>query len=102
MKLKVGDNVVVTTGKHKGKTGKLLKIDRKNNRVVVEKVNLQTKFVKKSINAPGQKKEQEGSIHASNVMVLCPKTNKPSRVGRRILKDGTNERYAKVSGERLS
>jgi len=102
MKLKVGDSVIVITGKHKGKTGKILKIDRNKNAVIVEKVNLQTKHVKKTMTAAGQKIEKEGYINASNVMVLCPKTNKPSRIGKRVLKDGTRERYAKVSGERLS
>jgi large subunit ribosomal protein L24 len=102
MKLKVGDNVVIKTGKDKGKTGKILKIDREKTRVQVEKINLQTKFSKKTANAPGQKIQKEGFIHASNVMVLCPKTNKPTRVGKRVLKDGTRERFAKVSGETLS
>jgi len=102
MKLKVGDTVIVITGKHKGKTGKLAKINKKKNAVIVEKVNLQTKFVKKTASAPGQKIEKEGYIDVSNVMIICPKTNKPSRIGKRVLKDGTRERYAKVSGERLS
>lgn len=102
MKIKVGDNVIVISGKNKGKTGKVLKTDAKKNHVVVEKVNLQTKHIKKGFNGPGQKVEREASIDASNVMILCPKTNKRSRVGYKILKDGKKERFAKVSGEPLS
>jgi large subunit ribosomal protein L24 len=102
MKLKVGDSVIVITGKHKGKTGKLSKISRKKNAVIVEKVNMQKKHIKKTASAAGQIIEKEGYIDVSNVMVLCPKTNKPTRVGKRVLKDGSRERYAKVSGETLS
>lgn len=102
MKLKIGDQVVVIAGKHKGKTGKLIKINQKNDSVKVEKINMQIKFQKKTSSAAGQKIEKEGYIHVSNVMILCPKTNKPSRIGKRVLKDGTRERFAKVSGERLA
>lgn len=101
MKLKVKDNVVVIAGKHKGKVGKILKIDRKKNRVVVEKVNVVTRFRKKTANAPGQKIQKEAPIHASNVMIVDPKTGKPSRIGYRFLKGGEKERFAKKSGEVL-
>jgi large subunit ribosomal protein L24 len=101
MKIKVGDNVIVISGKNKGKTGKVLKTNQEKNRVVVEKVNLQTKHIKKGFNGPGQKIERESSIDASNVMILCPKTNKRSRVGYKVLKTGKKERFAKVSGEPL-
>lgn len=102
MKIKVGDKVIVIAGKNKGKTGNVLKTDRDNNRVIVEKVNLQTKHIKKGMNGPGQKIEKESSIDVSNVMILCPKTNKRSRVGYRELKTGKKERFAKISGEPLS
>ena len=101
MKLKVGDNIIVIAGKNKGKTGKIMKTDRKNDRVVIEKVNLQIKHVKKTSNAPGQKIEREAPIHVSNVMILCPKTNKRSRIGYRLLKNGKKERFAKSSSEPL-
>ena len=102
MKLKVGDNIIVIAGKNKGKTGKITKTDRKNNTVIVEKVNLQTKHVKKGMNGPGQRIEIEAPLDASNVMILCPKTKKRSRIGYRMLKDGKKERFAKASGETLA
>ena len=102
MKIKQGDQVIVIAGKNKGKTGAVSKIMKKHDKLIVEKVNMQTKHVKKSSNGPGQKIEREAPLHVSNVMVLCPKTNKPSRVGYRILNDGKKERFAKKSGEALS
>lgn len=101
MKLKVGDQVIVIAGKNKGKTGKITKISRKNNTVVVEKVNFQIKHIKKKGDEPGNKIEREAPIHASNVMIIDPKTNKRSRIGYRMLKDGKKERFAKVSNEPL-
>ncbi|MDP3975880.1 MAG: 50S ribosomal protein L24 [bacterium] len=101
MKIKQGDLVVVTTGKDAGKTGKVTKVNKEKGRVTVEKVNIQKKHVKKSSKGPGQRIEREAPIHISNVMILCPKTKKPSRVGYRILENGKKERYAKVSGETL-
>jgi len=91
----------VIAGKDKGKTGQITKIDRKDNRVTVEKVNMRTKHIKKSINGPGQKVEIEAPMDASNVMAVCPKTNKRTRVGYRKLKTGKKERFAKVSNEPL-
>lgn len=101
MKLKVGDNVIVIAGKNRGKTGKITKILRDKNKLVVEKVNMITKHVKKSSNGPGQKLEREAPIDASNVMILDPKTNKRTRLGYRILKTGKKERFAKASNEPL-
>ncbi|MDF2379267.1 MAG: 50S ribosomal protein L24 [Candidatus Gracilibacteria bacterium] len=102
MKIKEGDQVVVITGKSKGKTGEVLKINKKTNKILVKDVNMHTKHIKKSANGPGQKIQRETPIDVSNLMVICPKTNKPSRVGYRILKDGKKERFAKKSGEALS
>jgi len=101
MKLKVGDNVIVIAGKNKGKTGKITKINRDKNNVLIEKVNMQIKHIKKRGEEPGNKTEREAPIHASNVMIIDPKTNKRSRIGYRILKDGKKERFAKASGEAL-
>ena len=101
MKLKVNDKVVVMEGKQRGKVGKILKIDRKKNRVVVEKLNIVTRYRKKTPNAPGQKIQKEAPIHFSNVMIVDPKTGKPSRIGYRFLKNGEKERYSKKSGEVL-
>jgi len=102
MKFKVNDQIIVIAGKHKGKTGKITKIDRENNQLIVEKINMQKKHVKKTASAPGQKIEREAPINASNVMILCPKTQKPSRIGYRLLKTGKKERFAKKTGETLA
>lgn len=102
MKLKVNDHIIVIAGKSKGKTGKILKINHKTDRVIVEKVNLVKKHKKKSGNAPGERKEMEAPIHVSNVMLLDPKDQKPTRIGYRVRKDGKKERYAKKSGTSLS
>ena len=71
MKLKTGDKVVVIAGKDKGKEGKILHVDRKNNRVIVEGVNMISKHTTPSMqNQQGGIVKKEGSIHASNVMYL--------------------------------
>ena len=101
MKIKVNDKVVVITGKYKGKTGKVVKTNQSKEQVIVEKINMVTRHVRKTPRAPGNKVKKEAPLHISNVMLLCPKTNKPSRIGYRLLKDGKKERYAKVSGESL-
>ncbi len=102
MKIKVDDTVVVITGTDKGETGKVLRVDHKNNKLVVEGINTVFKHVRRSQKNPqGGRLSKEMPIQASNVMVLCPKTNKPTRIGFRYLKDGTKERYAKASGESM-
>jgi large subunit ribosomal protein L24 len=102
MKFKTGDTVIVIAGKHKGKTGKISKINREKDTVIVEKVNMLTGYRKKTATAAGEKSQKEAPIHASNVMILCPKTNKPSRIGVRMLKNGKKERFAKKTGETLA
>jgi large subunit ribosomal protein L24 len=100
MHIKKDDLVQVTTGKkeNKGKQGKVLSVDTKNNRVVVEGVNIITKHVRpNNINPEGGIVKKEGPIHASNVMLVDPKTNKPTRVGKEI-KDGKKVRVSKKSG----
>jgi len=81
MKVKKNDTVYVVTGKDAGKTGKVLSADPKNNRVVVEGVNVQKKHYKaRRQGEVSAIKPQSGPIDASNVMVLCPKCNKGVRV----------------------
>ncbi len=101
MKLKLNDLVVVITGKDKGKEGRIIKIVRDKNRVVVEKVNIRTRHIKKTASKAGEKIQYEGSIDASNVMVICPETGKATRVGYKIAKDGKKIRISKKSGESL-
>jgi large subunit ribosomal protein L24 len=98
-KIKTGDQVVVLTGKDKGKEGKVLKIYKDKDRVVVEKVNMVKKHVKPSAENPqGGIEEKEAPIHISNVALVDKKTGKPTRVGYQV-KDGKKVRISKKSGE---
>ncbi|MGV3485816.1 MAG: 50S ribosomal protein L24 [Planctomycetaceae bacterium] len=102
MLLRTEDQVIVIAGADKGKTGKVLKVDRKNNKVVVEGVARVWKHVRKSAKNPqGGRLNKEMPIAVSNVMVVCPETGKPTRVGVRYLADGSKERFAKKSGAGL-
>lgn len=96
-KLKTGDKVVVITGKDKGKEGKLLVIDRKKNRVVVEGINMVSKHTKPNpVNQQGGIIKKEGFIDASNVMYVH--NGKPTRLGAKI-ENGKKSRVAKSTGE---
>lgn len=101
MNFKVGDKVVVIAGKDKGKEGKILKIDRKNNRVFVEGINIVKKHVKPNGQAQGSIEEREASIHASNVMMMDPKSKQRTRIGHTIDKKGKKIRISKKSDESL-
>lgn len=97
MKLKSGDKVVVIAGKDKGKQGKILKVDLKNNRVIVEGVNMVSKHVKPNpMNQQDGIIKKENYIHASNVMYLH--NGKATRIGA-MIKDGKKVRIAKKTGE---
>ena len=98
-KFRKGDKVIVNTGVDKGKTGEILKIITKNNRAIVEGVNIVHKHEKPSANNPqGGIKEVEASIDVSNLSHLDKEGN-PTRVGFRFNKEGNKERFAKKSGE---
>lgn len=99
MKLRLNDKVVVITGKDKGKTGLITKILRKQDRVIVEKVNMRTKHIKKTTERAGEKITYEAPIHVSNVMLICPQTNKRTRIGYKKTKDGKKVRISKKSNE---
>jgi large subunit ribosomal protein L24 len=101
MHVKKGDKVVVISGKDKGKQGIILSAFPKQNRVLVEGVNIVKKHSKPSqFNPQGGIISREAAIHASNVMPLDPKSGKPTRVGYKI-EDGKKVRVAKISGESL-
>ncbi|HEX7787990.1 MAG TPA: 50S ribosomal protein L24 [Methylomirabilota bacterium] len=97
-----GDTVVVVAGKERGKRGKVLRVIPEKSRVVVERVNMIKKHQR-----PTQKVrqggiiEREGSIHLSNVMLVDPGSDKPTRVGMKALSDGKKVRVARRSGEML-
>jgi large subunit ribosomal protein L24 len=98
--VKKNDKVVILSGKDKGKQGKVLTVIPKEGRVIVEGVNMLTKHVKpRKQGQTGGIIKQEGPIDASNVMHLCNKCNKPTRIARRILDDGSKVRYCKNCDE---
>jgi large subunit ribosomal protein L24 len=97
--VKKNDLVMVTAGKDKGKTGKVLSIAKKKDRLIVEKVNIIKRHVRPTQKAKGGIMEREAPIHVSNVMIYCEKCSKPVRVGRRILEDARKVRYCKRCNE---
>ncbi len=100
LKIKKGDTVKVLTGKDRGKTGKVLRTIPAANRVVVENINMHTKFEKsKKANTPGQRITFAGGVHVSNVMLIDSSSGKPSRTGFKTLDNGTKVRIAKKSGK---
>ncbi len=99
-KIKKGDDVIVLSGKDKGRTGQVLSV-LNNSRVVVENINIVKKHQKGNPNT-GQESgivEKEMSIHISNVLLLNPITNKGDKVGIKKLEDGTKVRYFKSNNE---
>lgn len=102
MNFKVGDEVVVITGSDKGKTGKIVKTLRDENKVVVEGVNIVKKHQKATAQETGGIVEMAAPIHASNVMIVDPKTKKRTRVGHTTdEKTGKKIRIAKKSNEKI-
>ena len=94
------DNVLVVTGKDRGKRGRVLKIDPVKNRVVVEGVNMIKRHTKPNPgkNIKGGIVEREAPIHASNVLLLDPDSNEPTRLGSKTLPDGRRVRISRKSG----
>ena len=101
MNLKVGDKVVVIAGSSKGKEGKITKTLRKENRVVVEGVSIVKKHVKGNGQQAGSINDIEAAIHASNVMIIDPKTKKATRIGHSTDKNGKKIRVSKKSNSNL-
>lgn len=98
--VKSGDTVQVIAGNSKGKTGKIVEILVKKNRVIVEGVNIIKKHIKPSAQNPqGEIREVEGSIHISNVKLVDPSTGKPTRTGRKANEAGKLQRYSKATGK---
>ncbi len=100
--VKKGDMVFVNAGNEKGKTGKILSVDRKNMRAIVEGLNMVSKHTKPNAQNPqGGIIKQEASIHISNLQVVDPVKGGPTRIGRRLNDKGKLVRYAKKSGEEI-
>ncbi len=98
-KIKKGDRVQVMAGKNKGLRGEVLTVNTKDDRVVVQGVNMIKRHTKPTQAQPGGIIEREAPIHVSNVLHIDPKTDKPTRVGFKALGDGRKVRIAKGSGE---
>ena len=93
MKVHKNDNVMVISGNAKGKTGKVLKVFREDLRVIVEGVNIVKRHTRPSQKNPkGGIVQKEGAVPVSNVMVVCPKCNTPSRVGRKEVAEAVTGR----------
>jgi large subunit ribosomal protein L24 len=100
-KIKKGDKVVVLTGKDKGKKGAVLAVFPKENRALVQGVNMMKRHTKPSQTTTGGIVSREARINLSNLAIEDPKTGKPSRVGFKTLDDGRKVRVAKASGEMI-
>ena len=99
LKIKKGDKVIVITGKDKGKTGEVTKVLVQENKVIVSGINMAKRHTKPSQESAGGIISKEMPIQISNVAYVDPKTNKPTRLGIKIDKDGRKVRIAKKSGE---
>ena len=100
--IKKGDTVMVLTGNSKGKTGTVLRVLVKEQKAIVEGLNMVSKSQKPSAKNPqGGIVKQEAPIHSSNLNVVDPKTGKATRIGRKLNADGKLVRYAKKSGEEI-
>ena len=98
-RIRKGDTVVVITGSDKGKRGEVLRVMPKEDRAVVKGVKIAKKHTKpQGMGQPGGIVEQEAAIHLSNIMLIDPKTDKPTRVGFRMLEDGRKVRVSRPGG----
>ncbi len=100
-KIKKDDTVLVTAGRDRGKTGKVVRVFPEKGRVIVERLNMVKRHSKPSgPQKPGGIIEKEAPLHISNVMLVCPRTNKPTRVGRKVMqdsKDATKTKTVRIS-----
>ena len=99
LKVKKGDNVVVISGRDKGKRGEVLRVFPTENRLIVQGVHVARRHTKQSLGEPGGIVDKELTIHVSNVAHIDPQSNRPTRVGYRNLDDGRKVRFARRSGE---
>jgi len=98
--LKVNDQVEVITGKDKGRVGKILKVYKKSDKALVERINMIKRHTKaRAAGQEGQIVEKEAPVHVSNLMLVCPKCTNTSRVAPKTLDDGTKVRICKKCSE---
>jgi large subunit ribosomal protein L24 len=99
-RIRKGDTVVVISGVNKGRRGEVLRVNPKVERAVVQGVAMVTRHIKpRGMGEPGGIREQESAIHLSNLMLVDPRSEKPTKVGFRVLEDGRKVRVAKATGE---
>ena len=99
-RIRKGDTVLVTTGKSKGQRGEVLQVLPKANRALVQGINMATHHEKPTgYGQPGGIQSREASIHMSNLTLVDPTSDKPTKVGFRVLEDGTKVRVAKATGQ---
>ena len=98
-KIKKGDNVIVLAGRDKGKRGEVIEVRPNENRALVRSVNIVRRHQKQTASQEGGIISKEAPIHVSNLALEDPKDGKPTRVGFKILEDGSKRRIAKRSGE---
>ncbi len=99
-KIRKDDKVIVLAGKERGKIGTVLKVDPEKERVIIEKINMVKKHAKASTQtAQGGIIEKEAPLNISDVMIVCNKCAEPTRIGKRILEDGSKIRVCKKCGE---
>lgn len=96
-----GDKVIVLTGKDKGKTGEVIQIFKKDHKAIVSGINMSIRHLKQSEKNPGGKIPKESQIHVSNLALLDPKSNKPAKIGFKVI-DGKKVRFSKKSGELIN
>ena len=99
LKMKKGDRVVVITGRDKGKQGEILRMLAKQNRAIVQGVNMIKRHTRAGPTGAGGIVEREASIHLSNLAHIDPKTDQPTRIGYKVLEGGRKVRFAKRSAE---
>ncbi len=105
LNIKKGDTVMIMTGDkdtNRGKTGKVIAVSPKEGKVIVEGRNMVSKHVKpRKAGDPSGIIQAESAIYASKVQIVCPKCNKPTRVGKKINEDGTKDRICRKCGANL-
>jgi large subunit ribosomal protein L24 len=101
LKIKKGDNVVVISGRDKGKSGEVLRVLPAEGRLIVQGVHMARRHTKPRMGDPGGIVDKELTIHVSNVAHVDPQSGKPTRIGYKIMDDGKKVRVARRSGEMI-
>ncbi len=101
-RIKTGDRVIVVTGKDKGKQGDVESVDRADSTAIVAGIRMVKRHTKPTQDSPGGIVDKETPIHLSNLALIDPESDKPTRIGFRVDADGKKERFAKRSGASLS